>query len=246
MKVSYTKLQMFLQCPLKYCLRYIERRPERKSWPFTVLGTALHDAIRDFERLPSDARRTPQVLEDLLRHHWAKQDRSGFKSKEHEGEWGRKGLAMVRHYFYVVADRERPWLCEAEISVQFPKFHLAGRVDQLHQMRDGGATLVELKSGDYLASQEEVDNSLQVTMYALGITHQFGIAPEELSIVLWQLAAQRKLITSRSAEQLAAATSEIGGIVNRIQEETSFDPTPNAFCQWCDYLQICPVHRHAE
>ena len=203
MRVSPTMLETFVLCPLKYKFRYVDHRPEKKPWPFRVLGTAIHDAIAGFERLVSDARRTSQVLEDLFRYHWRMQDRTGFESKKHEAEWGRKGLDMLRYYFqYVVRSGERPWLCEARISVRFPNFHLVGRVDQIYRMSDGSMKLVELKSGYYLPSQEEVENSLQLTVYALGITRQFGIAPEELAIVLWQLAAQQKFATSRSAEQL--------------------------------------------
>ena len=244
MSISYSKLDTFRQCPLKYRYRYIDRRRERKSWPFSVLGTAIHDAIADFERMPSGATRTSEVLEDLMRHHWRKQDRRCFKSMEEEVSWGRKGLEILRHYFYAVVDRERPRLCEAKIDVRFPKFHLIGQIDQLHQMSDGRVMLIEMKSGNYVPSQEEVDRSLQCTLYALGVTRQFNIAPDQLTIVIWQLAAQRKLITTRSADQLEAAIERVDQLVDDIQKETDFEPTPNRFCTWCDYTDACSRRKH--
>ena len=96
MRISYTKLQTFLQCPLKYRYRYIDRRPEKKPWPFRVLGSAVHAALADFARLPGEPTRI--VLEDLLRHHWRRQDRGCFTSGEEEAEWGRKGLKMLAHF----------------------------------------------------------------------------------------------------------------------------------------------------
>jgi len=243
MRVSPSMLETFVLCPLKYRFRYIDHRPERKPWPFRVLGRAIHDAIADFERLAGDEKHTLRVLEDLFRYHWQMEDRTGFKSKEDEAQWGRKGLNMLRHYFEsVVGSTERPWLCEARISARFPNFRLVGRVDQIYRMSDGRMKLVELKSGDYVVDQEEVDDDLQLTMYALAITHQFGIAPEDLEIELWHLAARQKFATSRSREQLEVATLKINELVEAIQRETAFKPIANRFCRWCDYANICPTY----
>lgn len=86
-----------------------------------------------------------------------------------------------------------------------------------------------------------MDSYFPLTMYAPGLTPQFAVAPEKLSIVLWQLAAEQRFTTSPSPQQLEAAVGRISELVNTVQRETAFGPTPKQFCPSCDYAQMCPV-----
>jgi hypothetical protein len=88
-------------------------------------------------------------------------------------------------------------------------------------------------------SQKGVDESLQLSIYALACRDTLGLGTPE-RVTLYFTESATRLSTARSDEQLDAARSDILARTARIRSgDFAATPSPNA-CQRCDYASMCP------
>ncbi|HVL81363.1 MAG TPA: PD-(D/E)XK nuclease family protein [Actinomycetota bacterium] len=231
-----SRLQTYLDCPRQYRYRYVDHRPERRSFPQTALGRSVHRALRDFYALPP-ADRTESNLILNLRHAW---DPSGYPS----GEAARSGLAraedMLRR-FHAMEDHSkvRAIALESKFALSHPGagIYVWGRVDRLDA--DGDEyVVVDYKTGTYRLDEASIDGSLPLSLYAMAVSQAFRKRVSR--IVLYDLAAGRRVETSRNPARLADDWMEIQSLVARMRGESSWEATPGHLCRYCDFLVCCP------
>ncbi len=68
---SYSQLNTYLMCPLRYRLQYVELIPPAFNTSALVFGSAVHEAVAAFhqQRLVGDTLRPDQML-DVYRQAW--------------------------------------------------------------------------------------------------------------------------------------------------------------------------------
>ena len=86
-------------------------------------------------------------------------------------------------------------------------------------------------------SQEDADESLQLSLYALAALEKWGYSPERLAF--HNLDGNTQISTRRTAIQLEEARAEVERIAGKIAEG-KFDPTPGYHCNSCAYRGLCP------
>jgi len=99
--------------------------------------------------------------------------------------------------------------------------------------------IVDYKTGKPM-EQKQVDQSLQMTVYALAVSDKgiYNQKPKDLILTFYFLDAEQKRSTMRTEKQLEDAKKEI---IKRAKEiETSqFEAKPSKLCDWCEYRLIC-------
>ena len=102
----------------------------------------------------------------------------------------------------------------------------------------GGIEVVDYKTGR-LESQKGVDESLQLSIYALAARDALGLGTPELVTLYFTEAAIRKS-TTRTDAQLDAAREELLAR-SAVIRSGDFHATPSRdACRRCDYRAICP------
>ena len=48
----------------------------------------------------------------------------------------------------------------------------------------------------------------------------------------------------RTPEALEALKKEIGGLIDRNEAATEYEPHESPLCDWCSYWDLCPVKKH--
>jgi RecB family exonuclease len=238
-EVNPSKLQCYLDCPRQYRFRYVDHRPERRSFAFTSVGRSVHKALRDFYAL-EPARRTLDVLLRLLRRAW---DASGFRTQEEAEDRFSRAEAMLRRYFDDTDHaRVRPLALESKFSVRDvnTRILVTGRVDRL-DASDTGYVIVDYKTGSYRQDPRSVDESLPLSLYAMAVSGQFR--QENASIVLHHLASGARWETQRDRARLAGDWKTLIDIVDEMRGQATFPARPGPLCRFCDYLAVCPEGR---
>ncbi len=180
--ISYTGLKDFLKCPNSFYLKNIYRnsktgyRMQIASGPMT-LGSLVHDAIKWYLQTNRVAKKEDVVKK--FRNHWLKYRgrRGGFKSREEEADFGRKGLTMLDNFFENLGVME-----ENLPAYGFFKFRidegiiLNGRLDFLGKLPSEGLHVLDFKTG----SKDEED-STQLHTYAIMAESYFQKPVEKIS-----------------------------------------------------------------
>ena len=89
---------------------------------------------------------------------------------------------------------------------------VVGRIDRIDQVADGGVVITDYKTGK-AQSQEDSDESLQLSIYALAAREKWGYHADRL--VLYNLEGNSAVVTRRSEIELEAARSRVTGSIGK-------------------------------
>ena len=165
---SPSKLLAFLDCPRRYRFQYLDRpSPEkRRQRAHTSVGTAVHNALRDWWDLPE---RTPAAASDLVDRAWIE---VGFRDGDQSREWRQRMRAAVTAYLEGIDPATQPVGIERTVSFVSEDLRLTGRIDRLDD-RDGELVVVDYKTSRVPSTDDDARTSLPMALYAAAVWKMF-------------------------------------------------------------------------
>jgi RecB family exonuclease len=114
----------------------------------------------------------------------------------------------------------------------------SGGIDRIDRLPSGGIEVIDYKTGR-LTSQKSVQESLQLSIYALACRDALGFGTPE-KVTLYFTESATRMSTTRTDEQLDRARDELVAWVTRVRSG-DFAATPSASTCWrCEYAPMCP------
>ncbi|MDD2678141.1 MAG: PD-(D/E)XK nuclease family protein [Candidatus Pacebacteria bacterium] len=249
MRISYSSLEAFQKCPLKFKFSEIDDIGEPKGKE-AVFGNYLHEILKWFYEKDPHFPDMEKLLDYYYRH-WSKNDFSWNGSGE-EKDYFQEGLRILESFYKnnlpaqsSILDLETKFEVVIEEKEKNGKKHiLSGIIDRIDKLPDGRIEIIDYKTGKRIASQKEADNNLQLSLYALAVKNRWPkISLKNISLSLYFLKFNEKIETKRTEENLLATEEKIIELIHKIQK-SKFEPKPSPLCRWCGYQNICPVWRH--
>lgn len=237
---SYSRIETYLTCPLKYYYRYVLQFPGKPS-PALSFGQVIHSALKAFHQPDLLGKRKKLVdllslYEDYFKAILGKPTLSG-----HREEQFKKGKKFLTRYHKVYRKvLGEPLELEKEFQVKIGRFTLKGRIDRIDRRPDGTIELVDYKVSDQERLGQRVDKDRQLTTYALGAQKGLGIQVASLS--LYSVVDNRRVGTRRTPEEIDAFEKKLVETIEEITK-SEYPPKVSISCQWCDYRLICPAYR---
>lgn len=242
-EVNPSKLQCYLDCPRQFRFRYVDRRPERRTFGPTALGRTVHKALRDFYALEGEERTLDNLLR-CLRRTW---DPSGYRSQKESDDAFARAEDMLRTYHQKTnTGKIRVVALESKFSHARSRdgILVTGRIDRL-DIDEGEYVIVDYKTGRFGSDDQMIDESLPLSLYVIAASAVFGRDVSRVAVE--HLPTGRRAETRRDADRLAGDWKAIVDIVDEIRAETEFAARPGSLCRWCDYLTACPEgQRHIQ
>jgi superfamily I DNA/RNA helicase/RecB family exonuclease len=244
---SYAQVDTYARCPLQYAFRHVYRIPSSRTSGAMTFGSTAHAAFEAFtkERRERAARgEPPPTREDLVAFFQANWEPSGFEEKTSEENYQRKVRTLLDNFWAgevsSVGQAEAEEL-QFELSIDMPDGVPAiftGQIDRIDRLPSGGIEVIDYKTGR-LSSQKGVQESLQLSIYALACRDALGLGTPE-KVTLYFTEAATRMSTTRTDEQLDVARDELRAWVTRVRSG-DFAATPSADTCWrCDYAPMCP------
>lgn len=238
-RLSYTQIEAFDLCPLKYYYRYVLKIPTPPA-AAASFGQSVHEALRSFYELVK--RREPvtgNTLIDLLDKKWVP---LGYTSKSHEERTKKGGREMLAAFYKRAFDPTKiPMSLEQFFVVRItPSLKISGKIDRIDEVGDR-LEIIDYKTGR-VPTQREIDKSLQMTVYALAATDPgvLGKTAENVILSFYFLKEQQKISTTRTKHQLDVAKSELVEKARKIDTST-FEPRVGKHCDFCEFRSVCPA-----
>jgi len=235
--LSYSQIETFNNCPLQYRYRYIQRIPVPQSAPQSF-GDSIHRTLRDFYKLLKEGEKPKE--EDLIEiffKNWAKE---GYASKSHEERSKKEGEKMLRNFYHKeISNKIIPYLLEYPFVVKIsPNLKIGGKIDRIDRLGKA-IEIIDYKTGRAWG-QKEVDNSLQMSVYALAAINLgiFEGDPEEIILSFYFLENGEKKSTKRTSQQLSLIKEELVKKAKEIRE-SKFEAKPSNMCDFCEYKLLC-------
>jgi putative RecB family exonuclease len=264
--LSVSRIKLLEECALAFYRRYVERveRPAGVPDPEPAeLGTVLHAALeRTYLDVVRDEYEGPFPVDALLEHFRAAWGASGLGGFELYQE----GRAILRRYAtdagrvdhlgVLAVEREFNLLLTADGAVRLVAegdvaryrdvpgaFVVNGYIDRIDRMDAQTVEVVDYKSGRLLYTRGEIDDDLQLSVYAVAAALLYPWA-KRIKLSLQMLRHGVRQQTERSPEQLRAAREYVRAMGAR-SERGPYLPRLNPHCGTCEYSGRCEAYRQA-
>jgi DNA helicase-2/ATP-dependent DNA helicase PcrA len=244
---SYSQVESYERCPLQYAFKHVYRIPSSRSSGAMTFGSTAHAAFEAFtkdrrERLARGEE--PPTRADLARFFEAEWKPGEFEEKTSEETYRRRVRTLLDNFWDgeiatvgQAEAEERPFELIIEMPAGGPAI-FTGIIDRIDRLPSGGIEVIDYKTGR-LSSQKSVQESLQLSIYALACRDALALGTPE-KVTLYFTESATRMTTTRTDGQLDTAREELIEWVARARAG-DFAATPSASTCWrCDYAPMCP------
>jgi putative RecB family exonuclease len=233
--VSPSALERYRHCPRLYRFLYVDGlwRASRTG-PAQAFGTSVHNALREFFRLPV-RRRSLAALLEAYRRAWV---RDGYRSKEERERERARGADALRAWYQRADTQVVPHATELGLQATFGQIVLKGRLDRVDADPGGGLVVVDYKTGRRPVTQEAADADEALTIYASLAERRLG--RPVTGLVLDYVVAGEQVHTARPPEVLRERLDGVLQVAGRLRADQEFIPRPGPWCARCDLRSRCP------
>lgn len=236
--LSHSSINLYLECPQKWKLKYVDRLPE-KPRSFFSFGRSVHSALEMFYSVPAPP--APSI-DDLLAHYKREWVSEGYKDDVEEAEYFAEGERILRGFHARHApDFVLPFFAEYRFDLKVEGVSVTGYVDRIDKAGKDRIAIIDYKTGKSFG-EERVRTDAQLTMYQMACEELLGMKVE--SLTFYHLNSLKPVqVAPHSAGQVKDLRSRIVSVAGSIQKGL-FDPLPEERkCSWCDFKPHCPVFR---
>ena len=199
--LSASSIETYEKCPLRFKLEKEWNLP--RDVPAALhYGAAMHRVLHTFY----DAQRYAREIRDdeLVEQFRADLAAAGIADRYQYELYLRQGMEQLRQFFEVARSASPPEVIDTEcrFELQVGSAKLAGRVDRMDRTGPDTVAIVDYKTGKPL-SQDDADESLQLSLYALAARDTWGKHASHL--ILHNLENNTPVFTTRTDAELEEA-----------------------------------------
>lgn len=258
---SYSKIEVFKNCPLQYRFKYIEKKYSQDTSLALELGSLCHYVLEskgkmivsgqsaDYEKLndilmngvtETDEKTKEKLLgvRQLKRKYfevWHKADNASGASYEDKI----KIFNQVLHNDMEDTDWKPVYF---EMPFEFVwdnKVIIKGFIDRI-DVKESQYRTIDYKTSKKVYEQSKLATSLQFGIYALAILNEFGVLPTESIYRFILIDDEQYALTKGWEKRLIKALDKVFGDIETSEKKEVFIPKPSPLCHWCNFCQTNP------
>ncbi|MGO9646466.1 MAG: ATP-dependent helicase [Terriglobales bacterium] len=235
-RLSASAVQTYETCPLQFKLDREWRIPGEVPAAMQY-GATMHRVLRAYyDSVRQGRTMAEESLLELFRTDLA--DAKLQDSYQHD-LYLQQGVEQLKEFLALCRRGEMPEVLHTEefFDVKVGATTVVGRIDRVDKLPDGRVVITDYKTGKPL-SQEDADESLQLSIYALAAREKWGYRAEHLAF--YNLSENTSVFTHRNEAQLQEAKAKVEDVAHNIAAGR-FDAKPSFSCRFCAYRVLCPA-----
>ncbi|NGO07207.1 RecB family exonuclease [Streptomyces sp. HC44] len=243
----------FMQCPLLYRFRVIDKLPEKPSEAATR-GTLVHAVLERLFDAPPTERTAPRA-KSLIPGQWDRlrtakpeltelfADSDEQTAGERLARWLAEAEQLVERWF-TLEDPTRLEPAERELFVEArleSGLKLRGIIDRVDVAPTGEVRIVDYKTGKAPRPEYAEGALFQMKFYALVVWRLKKVVPRRLQLVY--LGSGDVLTYDPVVADLERVERKLHALWDAIRlatETGDWRPRPTKLCGWCDHQAVCP------
>ena len=248
---SYSRIETFRQCPLKYKFNYIDGIKRKTQSIEAFMGNRFHEVM---ELLYKDIRFKAPSVNELIEHYnnqWdEKYSDSVFIVKKERilDDYRLIGIKAINDYYkrYYPFDQSRVLGIERAFVFSLDdkdEYRLKAIIDRISQTQDSSYEIHDYKTSSSLPDQQQVDKDIQLALYQIALEKMWQDV-KKVKLVWHFVAHDKELISTRTKDELEAVRNQTIKLIDEIVAAKDFPAKESTLCRWCSYQEICPQRKH--
>jgi DNA helicase-2/ATP-dependent DNA helicase PcrA len=233
-KLSASAVQTYQTCPLQFKLSREWRIPSEIGAALQY-GGAIHRVLKNYY----DAVRYQREIteEDVIGQF--KEALVGIQDRYQYDLYLAQGIRQLSDFMNNRRGKPQPEILHTEewFEVRMGNIVLTGRIDRMDRGLDGRVIVTDYKTGKPRA-QEDADDSLQLSIYALAVKEKWGYEVDRL--VFHNIEEDAPVETYRDSRHIEEARHIVEDAARKIADEC-FTANPGFHCNFCSYRSLCPA-----
>jgi DNA helicase II / ATP-dependent DNA helicase PcrA len=235
-RLSATAVETYENCPLQFKFER-EWKLARQVHAAMQYGAAMHRVLRTYYDAVRQGRsKSDEELLQLFRDDLAS---AGIQDNYQRELYLKQGIEQLQDFLAGTRSAPAPEVLHTEewFDVQIAGTKVAGRIDRIDRAADDSVNIVDYKTGK-ARSQEDADESLQLSIYAMAASQKWGYRADAL--VFHNLEGNVPVFSRRSEFQLERARERVTAVARGIAAE-DFEPQLGFHCNFCAFRGLCPA-----
>ena len=164
---------------------------------------------------------------------------AGYFSRRQEAADKQTGREILAQFWELNSrDYHLPLATEKWFTVNVGGVPFRGYIDRVDISPTGGLNILDYKSGKRDISKDEVEESLQLSMYQIGAQGTWLLPVEKLS--LYHLRSNTNVEVEARDDNTIKRAEETVTTVSQSIENKEFEPRLNPSCP-CEFSELCPL-----
>jgi len=249
MHTSFSALDTFKTCPLKYKYQEVDkiRTPQSIQQAF---GSLIHKTLKFIYSPTPKGFPTEENAISYFSQNW---NGELFKDKKDEGYF-ELGIKMIKDYYAKWEKPEEVNIIDTEhrFNISIGEHTLGGAIDRIDKKGEK-YEIIDYKTDRKIPPQETIDKNLQLSIYLKAFLNRWPTLLdgsekiEKVKLTLHFLRHNIRISTTRNASDVKMIEKNLLDDINEIEkarEENKFEPSLSPLCDWCNYQKTCPLWVH--
>jgi RecB family exonuclease len=185
----------------------------------------------------------PRTKEQLIADFRDDLASAGIQDKYQQELYEKQGVAQLKDFFAAAKTSAPAEVLHTEewFEIKLGESRITGRIDRMDRAADGSVVVVDYKTGK-ARDQEDADDSLQLSIYAMAAREKWGY--DVHSLVFYNLAENVPVVSVRTESDLRVARDRVAAAAEQIAAG-NFKPKVDFHCSFCSFRTLCPAkERH--
>lgn len=242
-RFSYSQIDAYIQCPLKYYYMYVLKIPPKPNASLSF-GITVHNTLRDFyllfkhskEGLGLDSVPTENELLSLFDKHWIS---TGYQSKKHEMQRKENGISMMKEFYRkMFSEESNPYMLEENFTGHVDDSLFVGKIDRIDLVEMNGSVpvvdIIDYKTGK-VKDANDLRNDLQLPLYTMFAQMSYGFKVRNAKYIFIEHGEEKEVDISE--KKIEKAKEKLLSVIEKIKRG-EFKPERGHTCMYCENMRV--------
>lgn len=243
-RLSYSTINLYEQCSLRFYFRYIKRLPT-VQWDHFDLGTFCHRVLELFYMRLAEGIPVKQAMSMSFEE--TKKEFPNMKTALYA-----EARILIRNFLIYLKENSSPQMIaanlsqEQEFSFDYKGWKIVGIIDRVDKIGENEYEIIDYKTTKN--EQSVYKSKLQLDMYGLALVKKYG-SDIKITGSYYLLRHGKKTSFDVTRKDMKKALEKIGKVGDSIKQSielNDWQSNPTPLCNWCDFKLDCPDSPYAK